>query len=274
MEIFEALIQKDNAGRLTFFEIPFHARERFCKPKGTIYVSGTINGVKYRSKLLSRGGGKFLMVIDKGLQKSIGFDGQAMTARVVMALEDMEPAGNKQEEPASVSSGMDVLTAIKTRQSIRKFTSRPVGDELVTAMLCCGLYAPTAQNKRPYHFIVIRNRQLLAELASRNSHAAMLAEAAGAIVVCGDKNIEGMKEFLYADCAATTQNILLGIHGLGLGGVWCGVASSSDWRKLLIDLLELPSKLEPASVIAFGWPDEEKELCHRWEPGKIHYDKW
>lgn len=94
---------------------------------------------------------------------------------------------------------------------------------MVTAMLCCGMYAPTAKNKRPCHFIVIRNRQLLAELASQNPQAAMLGSAAGAIVVCGDKNVEGMKEY---------------------------------------------------SVIAFGWPDEEKELSHRWEPEKLHYDKW
>lgn len=273
MEIFEAPIQKDDTGRRTFLEIPFNARERFCIPKGTIYVSGTINGTPYRGKLLSRGGGKFLMVLDKALQKSIGFDGQTINAQITMASEDLEAAG-KYEEPVAVSSGMDVLTAIKTRQSIRRFTARPVGDDMVTTMLCCGMYAPTAKNKRPYHFIVIRNRQTLADLALQNSQAAMLESAAGAIVVCGDKNVEGMKEFLYADCAAATQNILLGIHGLGLGGVWCGVTSNSDWRKLIIAALELPSKLEPVAVVAFGWPDEEKELSHRWEPGKLHYDKW
>lgn len=85
------------------------------------------------------------MVLDKALQKSIGFDGQTMNAQITMSPEELEPAGQKQEEPVSVSSGMDVLTAIKTRQSIRKFTSRPVGEELVTAMLCCGMYAPTAK---------------------------------------------------------------------------------------------------------------------------------
>lgn len=58
---------------------------------------------------------------------------------------------------------------------------------------------------------------LLLKLASQNSQAESLKSAMGAIVVCGDKNIEGMKEFLYADCAAATQNILFGIHGLGLG---------------------------------------------------------
>lgn len=273
METFDVSIQKDNTGRMTFFEIPFDAREKFCKPKGTLYVSGTINGIAFRSKLLSRGSGKFLMVIDKRLQKSIGFNGQAMDAHITMLSEDMEQVGEKQKEPI-VESRIDVLTAIKTRQSIRKFTSKPVDDDMITTILCCGMYAPTAQNKRPCHFIVVRNRQLLTALATQNIHASMLADAAGAIIICGDKNVEGTKEFLYADCTAATQNILLGIHGLGLGGVWCGVASNSDWRKMMITTLELPPKMELFAVIAYGWPDEEKELCHRFESRKIHYDKW
>lgn len=274
MEIFEAPVYKDDASRRVFLEIPFNARERFCKPKGTIYVSGTINDTPYRCKLLSRGGGNFLMVLNKSLQKSIGFNGQTINALIAMSSEELESVSKKLEDPVSIRNGMDVLTAIKTRQSIRNFTQRSVQDDMVMTMLCCGMHAPTAKNKQPYHFIVIRNRQLLTEFASQNSQAAMLESAAGAIVVCGDKNVEGMKEFLYADCAAASQNILLGIHGLGLGGVWCGVASNSDWRKLIIAALELPSKLEPVAVIAFGWPDEEKELQDRWALGKIHYDKW
>lgn len=274
MEIFDALIKKDDSGRLAILEIPFNAKERFHKTKGSVYVAGTINGVAYRSKLLSRGSGIYIMVLDKSTQKSIGFDGQVMHAHITMSTEDREDAGIKCEEPVNFISGMDVLTAIKTRQSIRKFTGLPVSEDMITAILCCGLYAPTAKNKRPCHFIVIRNRQVLEKFASQNAQAAMLETATGAIVVCGDKNIEGMKEFLYADCAAAAQNMLLGIHGLGLGGVWCGVASNSDWRRLIIDTLELPVKLEPAAVIAFGWPHEETKLRCCWEPGKIHYDKW
>lgn len=273
MEIFDTLIQKDAAGRLTFLEIPFDAREKFCKPKGTIYVRGTINGIAYRSKLLSRGRGKYVMLVDKSLQKSIGFDGQGMNVHIIMSLEKLE-SDCKQEDPVTLSSGIDVLTAIKTRQSIRRFTSQPVGEDMVATMLCCGMYAPSAKNKRPVHFIVIRDRAVLMKLALLNPQASMLEHAAGAILVCGDKNLEGIKEFLYADCAAAVQNILLGIHGLGLGGVWCGVASNSDWRKLIIDFTGLPVKLEPFAVIAYGWPDEKKELCNRWDKNKIHYDKW
>lgn len=40
--------------------------------------------------------------------------------------------------------------------------------------------------------------------------------------------------------------MLLAIHSLWLGGVWCGVAANSDWRKLLIHKLALPPKLDLA----------------------------
>lgn len=57
--IFDTIIKKDEADRFTLIEVPFPAREVFRKPKGTILVHGTINGITYRSKLLVRGGGKF-----------------------------------------------------------------------------------------------------------------------------------------------------------------------------------------------------------------------
>lgn len=274
MEQFEALIQKDDSGRLTIVHIPFDARTAFCKPKGTIHVCGAINGIEYRGKLLSRGNGRFVMVLDKAMQKSIGFDGQAMTAAITMSSEDLKAASDSPEPSADIACTMDVLTAIKTRQSIRIFTSKPVGQDIVAAILSAGMHAPTAKNKRPYHFIVIQDKPVLSLLARSNPNATMLESSAGAILICGDKNIEGTKEFLFADCAAATQNMLLSIHGLGLGGVWCGVAPNSDWRKLLIEQFSLPQKLEPISVIAFGWPGETKEPCCRWESAKIHYEKW
>lgn len=274
MEIFETEIRKEESGRLTVVELPFNAKEVFCKSKGTIFVNGTINGTEYRSKLLSRGNGKFIMVLDKALQKAISFDGKTMIAHITMVSDNLAPGKEKEQEPISVTCNVDVLTAIKARQSIRKFTSEPISEEMLNTILCAGLYAPTAKDKRPFHFVVIRDRSLLVELAQHNSNAAMLEFSPCAVVVCGDKNIEGMKEFLYADCAAATQNMLLAIHGLGLGGVWCGIVANSDWQKLLTDKLALPLKFEPIAAIAFGWPDEGKKLYSRWEPEKIHYNQW
>lgn len=278
MEVFESEIRKDESGRLTGIELPFNAKEAFHKSKGTIFVNGTINGIEYRSKLLSRGNGRFVMVLDKALQKLINFDGKTMFAQVTMESDEIASYQvidqEIDQEPIAVTCNVDVLTAIKTRQSIRAFTSEPVSDEVLTTILRSGLYAPTAKNKRPYHFVVVTNRSLLVELSQHNSNASMLESSPYAVVICGDKNIEGRKEFLIADCAAATQNMLLAIHGLGLGGVWCGVASNTGWQKLLIDQLALPLKVEPIAVIAFGWPDERRQLNARWEPQKVHYNQW
>lgn len=274
MEIFEAEISRDESGRLTFMELPFRAREVFSRPKGTILVKGTINGVGYRGKLLARGGGRFVMVLDKAVQKAVGFKGEAMTVHVTMDSENSGAPGEEVREPVLAACAVDVMTAIKNRQSIRRFTSRPVSDEQLNAVLYAGLCAPTANNKRPCHFVVIKDRRRLSVLARNNPNAAMLESAACAVVVCGDKNVEGMKEFLYADCSAAAQNMLLCVHGLGLGSVWCGVADRSDWRKLLIAELGLLPKVEPVAVIAIGWPDETKELRPRWDMEKIHYNMW
>lgn len=272
--IFDTEIKKDEAGRFTVIEVPFSAREAFGKPKGTIWVHGTINDIAYRGKLLARGGGRFVMVLDKAMQKSIGFDGKPMSAHITMRSDEADVCRRDIGEPPAAACKMDVMTAIKTRQSIRKFTFEPVSEDMIHTILSAGLCAPSAKDKRPCHLLVVKDRQVLSELAGSNSNAAMLESASCAIVVCGDRNAEGMKEFLYADCAAAAQNMLLCIHGLGLGGVWCGVAAHSDWHKLMAVRFELPPRLETVAVIAVGWPDERKELPDRWEPEKIHYDRW
>ena len=120
----------------------------------------------------------------------------------------------------------------------------------------------------------MKDKTMLAALASYNPNARMLADAACAMIVCGDRNAEGMKEFLYADCAAVSQNILLCAHGLGLGAVWCGVVMNSDWKKRIAKELKFPVKVEPISVIALGYPNESKEEEDRWDAGKIHFDRW
>jgi|SRR5690554_1917686 len=179
-----------------------------------------------------------------------------------------------QGEPAWLSTNMDVLTAIRERRSIRRFTGDPVSDQQLNTILHAGLCAPTARNLRPFHFVLIQDGDLLHKLAQGKVHARMLSSAAAGIAICGDKTVEDRMEHLYADCYAATQNILLAIHGLGLGGVWLGVTRDSDWYKLIREALELPDHVEPTAVIALGHPAEKRPTPHTWEESKIHYDKW
>jgi len=274
MKTFDTEILKDESGRLTYIELPFNAKEVFNKQKGTIFVMGAINDLPYRSKLLSRGGGKQIMAIDKLMQKELGFKGEKMFVHITMVLENTELKNEMDSIPILAPSNIDIITAIKTRRSIRKFTSDPISESMLNTVLQAGMYAPSAKNKRPCHFVVIQNRNVLMEMSENNYNADMLGQAAYGIVICGDKNLEGMKELLYADCAAAVQNMLLCIHGLGLGGVWCGVMANSDWYKLIVKILNLPLKVEPIAVIAFGYPDEERISHELWDASSVHYDTW
>lgn len=118
---------------------------------------------------------------------------------------------------------METLKAILTRRSIRKYSDKNIPEEYYEILLKAAMHAPTARNKQPWHFIIISDRNILHKLSEVNTSWQMLDEAANAIVVCGDRNLEDAESFIIQDCAAATQNILLSAHELGLGTVWLGV---------------------------------------------------
>ena len=170
---------------------------------------------------------------------------------------------------------MDINTAILTRRSVRKYTPVVICDETLKTILNAGFHAPTAGNKRPVHFIVVKDKELLKTLSEAKMEAEMIGKADIAIVICGDKEVQWYNDFLHEDCAASVQNMLLCIHGLGLGAVWCGVPEVlSDCFKIYIDNLHLPEHIVPVATIAIGGIGEEKTYIDRFDETKVHYDRW
>ena len=170
---------------------------------------------------------------------------------------------------------MDIHSAILNRRSIRKFTSEQVSEETVKMILSAGFHAPTAGNKRPVHFIVIKDRAIMKSLSKAKMEAEMIDYADVAIVVCGDKNIQPYHDFLHEDCAASIENMLLCVHGCGLGAVWCGVPEIlSDCFQVYIEKLNLPENIIPVGTIAIGGIGEEKSFIDRFNEKKVHYNCW
>ena len=73
------------------------------------------------------------------------------------------------------------LESIFARRSIRAYTGEPVSHEAITQILEAGMAAPSSMNRRPWHFIVIRDRATLTKLAEAHAHGKMLTEAAAVI---------------------------------------------------------------------------------------------
>lgn len=169
---------------------------------------------------------------------------------------------------------MDIIKAILDRRSIRKYNEKPVPKEIVNQLLKAAMYAPSARNYRPWHFIVADDRRILDDLSELHPYAKMLKQATLAIIVCGDLSVEKEEGYLAVNCAAATQNILLAVHAHGLGSVWLGLYPRQARINDVQQYFKLPPNIQPVSLIAVGWPAEEKSRPERFEREKIHYNRW
>lgn len=159
---------------------------------------------------------------------------------------------------------------ILKRRSIRNYSNEFVNTETVERILKAGMYAPSAGNQQGWEFIVIRNRNLLDELAITSPYAAPLTKANIAIAVVGNKDVK-YPQNLEQDLAAATENILLQITEEELGGVWLGIAPETDRMENVAKLLGLKSNTFPFAIIPFGHPLKETAPTDRWNPEKVRY---
>ncbi|MCK4853391.1 MAG: nitroreductase family protein [Bacteroidales bacterium] len=171
-------------------------------------------------------------------------------------------------------SANPVIDAILKRRSIRRYSGKPVDKSEIILLLKAGMYAPSARNEQPWHFIVIDKRDLLDRIREVHPYASMLSGAALAILVCGDENLELSKGYWSVDCSASTQNILLAAHALGLGAVWLGVYPRQERQDGIRKIFDLPAHIHPFSLISIGHPAEEKGLPDRFKEDRIRWNEW
>lgn len=171
----------------------------------------------------------------------------------------------------------DALETIMTRTSVRAYTDQPVDDATIEKILRAGMAAPSAVNKQPWAFVVIRTPEQMALLQEVHPRARMLASAQAAIIVCGDmeRAIQGeMQSFWVQDASAATENILLAAHALGLGAVWTGVYPNTELAAQIARAFEMPSTVVPLCVIPMGYPAETPEPKDKWKPENVHFERW
>lgn len=169
---------------------------------------------------------------------------------------------------------MEVLEAIFTRRSIRRFTGQPISEADLATVIKAGFCAPSAHNKQPWHFVIVRDKVVLESISEVHPYAKMLPQAGCGIIVCGDKNKEEMTGLLIEDCSAAIENMLLAAHGLGLGAVWCGIYPVPQRIETIGKLINLPSEIIPVGMVVVGHKAEEKGSMDRYDASKVHMEQW
>ena len=173
---------------------------------------------------------------------------------------------------------MDVLRIdnLFARRSIRAFTAEPVDPAQAEMLLKAAMAAPSAANRKPWHFVVVTDARMREALAQAHPHAAMLAESPLALVPCGEPSlsIPDHPDYWIQDLAAATENVLLAATGLSLASVWCGVYPVPERVEAVRRVLGIPGQVVPFALIAIGHPAEHKEPRTQYDAQRIHRERW
>jgi nitroreductase len=164
---------------------------------------------------------------------------------------------------------MEFEEVVKSRRSIRRFTSADVSDELLKSLIGCALMAPSSMNGQPWCFIVVRCAETKKRLVEakdkycppekREYPAGFLQEAPVIVVTCVERAKaydRGMESGILA-----TGHLLLAAADHGLTGIYLSAYKSGapEVADEIRSILGLPEDIDPVTIVPIGYPGEVAE---------------
>jgi nitroreductase len=148
---------------------------------------------------------------------------------------------------------MEVYDAIKARRSVRAFEDREIPETVLTKILEAGRLAPSANNRQPWHFIVVKDREKRVAL-SGGKYAHFLKETPVVVVGCGDS--EASPKWHQIDVTIALENMVLTATSEGVGTCWIG---SFD-EESVNSALGLPPQYKVVAMLAMGYTKDKLDI--------------
>src|SRR5947209_11171317 len=192
----------------------------------------------------------------------------------------------------------DFFDVVHRQRACRDFTTADVPDDLLAQVLDGATFAPSAENKQPWEFVVVKEegtRTRIVELTKqvweggardyeeKHLDARILADvdkgtaegfarAPVVVVVCGNAE-NAFESTLPSSVYPATQNLLLAATAIGLGSALTTLATAM--ANELADTLQLPATVKSMAVVFLGWPAKKlgppKRMSFR---DKTHRDRF
>jgi nitroreductase len=140
---------------------------------------------------------------------------------------------------------LDAFEAVRTLLAVRSYQDKPVPDPVVRRIVEAGRLTGSGMNRQPWHFVVVRDREMLRRLGALASSGRYVAEAPLAVVVATDKS-----RFAVSDASRAIQSMLLAAWADGVGSNWVGFGGLDAVKPLL----DIPAALEVLAILPFGYP--------------------
>ena len=156
------------------------------------------------------------------------------------------------------------------RRSVRVYQDRELPLETILGILDVARWAPSARNRQPWEFVVVRDRSTLNRLSRIHIGARPLELARAAIVVLCDK--ERAPDTHLVDCANAALYIMLAAHCAGVGTVWINSLRNMDEVR---EAVGAPENMVPVAIISMGYPAEKPEAKPRRRLGEmVHLERF
>lgn len=153
------------------------------------------------------------------------------------------------------------LSLIEKRRSIRKFQGKPVEPEKIGQLVEAALRSPSSRGLNPWEFVVVTDKECIEKLSRAKAHgSSFLKNAPLCVVVCGDPE---KSDVWVEDTSIASIFLHLAAAALGLGSCWIQIRqrphdSSTSAEAYIQETLNIPPRLKVESIVAIGYPDEEK----------------
>lgn len=152
---------------------------------------------------------------------------------------------------------MNVLDAIKTRRSIRKYKTEPISVKDLKVILESAQLAPSAGNRQPWKFIVVRDSETKKRLAEKSRKQLWVGDA-GVVVAAlamDKKDPRIYERWAEKDVMTAVEHMVLSAWGLGYGTCWIGAFNQKEVK----EILDIPEEMTVICLLPIGVPDETPE---------------
>ena len=125
----------------------------------------------------------------------------------------------------------EFLAFLKERRSIRIYLDKAISEKEIEMILEAGRWTPSASNKQPWEFLVIKNKEILIEISKKAYYGKHIKKAPLAIAIVG--KIKENPNYYIQDTSLVSMNMMLMAWSLGIGTCWTGALKRDAVKEML-----------------------------------------
>ncbi len=144
---------------------------------------------------------------------------------------------------------MDVFDAVRTVLAVRSYQDKALPQDTVRRIVEAGQLTASSQNRQPWHFVVVQDRQMLKRLSEVVTTGRYIEQAPLAVVVAIERN-----KFAVSDGSRAVQSMILAAWSEGVGSNWTGFMGPEGVKPLL----GIPEGMDVLAVLPFGYPADQR----------------